>query len=60
MLNSFQIIESVDSFYKLKLSETMCIHNVFHSKLFCSVVDDSLFNQKNKSLRSIIINDEDE
>ncbi len=26
MLNSFQIIESVDSFYKLKLSETMYIH----------------------------------
>ncbi len=60
MLNLFQIIESVDSFYKLKLSETMCIHNVFHSKLLCSVVDDSLFNQKNESLRSIIINDEDE
>ncbi len=26
MLNSFQITESVDSFYKLKLSETMYIH----------------------------------
>ncbi len=44
MLNSFQITESVDSFYKLKLSETMHIHDVFHSELLCSVVDDSLLN----------------
>ncbi len=42
MLNSFQIIESVNSFYKLKLSETMHIHDVFHSELLCSVVNDSL------------------
>ena len=59
MLNSFQIIESVDSFYKLKLSETMHIHNVFHSELLHSVVDDFLSNQKNESSRSIMINDED-
>jgi len=59
MLNSFQITESVDSFYKLKLSETMHIHDVFHSKLLRSVVNDSLFDQKNESSRSIVINDED-
>ncbi len=47
MLNSFQITDSVDSFYKLKLSETMHIHDVFHSELFRSVVDDSLSDQKN-------------
>ncbi len=44
MLDSFQIIDSVDSFYKLKLSDTMCIHNMFHSDLLCSVVNDSLFD----------------
>ncbi len=60
MLDSFQIIESVDSFYKLKLSETMRIHDVFHSELLRSVVDDSLFDQKNESSKSIVINDEDE
>ncbi len=60
MLDSFQITESVDSFYKLKLSETMRIHDVFHSELLCSVVDDSLSDQKNESSRSIVINDEDE
>ncbi len=60
MLNSFQITESVDSFYKLKLSETMCIHDVFHSELLHSVVDDSLSDQKNESLKLIVINDEDE
>ncbi len=60
MLNSFQIIESVDSFYKLKLSETMHIHNVFHSELLHSVVDDFLSDQKNESSKSIVINNEDE
>ncbi len=60
MLNSFQIIESVDSFYKLKLSETMRIYDVFHSELLRSVVDNSLSDQKNESSRSIVINDEDE
>ncbi len=60
MLNSFQIIESVDSFYKLKLSETMCIHDVFHSELLYSVVDNFLSDQKNELLKSIVINDEDE
>ncbi len=42
MLDSFQIIDSVDSFYKLKLSDTMHIYDVFHSDLLYSVVDDSL------------------
>ena len=60
MLNSFQIIDSVDSFYKLKLSETMHIHNVFYSELLHSVVNDFLSDQKNECSRSIVINDEDE
>ena len=60
MLDSFQIIESVDSFYKLKLSETMHIHDVFHSELLHSVVDNSLSDQKNESSRLIVINNEDE
>jgi len=60
MLDSFQITDSVDSFYKLKLSETMHIHDVFHSELLHSVVDDSLSDQKNEPSRSIVINDEDE
>ncbi len=60
MLDSFQITESVDSFYKLKLSKTTCIHDVFYSELLCSIVDDSLSDQKNESSKSIVINDEDE
>ncbi len=60
MLDSFQITDSVDSFYKLKLSETMHIHNVFHSKLLRSVVDNSLSDQKNESSKSIVISDENE
>ncbi len=60
MLNSFKITDSVDFFYKLKLSDTMHIHDVFHSKLLRSAVDDSLSNQKNKFLRSIVVNNENE
>jgi len=60
MLDSFQITDSVDSFYKLKLSETMHIHDVFHSELLRSVVNDSLPDQKNELSKSIVVNDEDE
>ncbi len=60
MLDSFQIIDFVDSFYKLKLSETMRIHDVFHSELLRLVVNDSLSDQKNEPSKSIVINDEDE
>jgi len=58
MLNSFKITDFIDFFYKLKLSNTMHIHDVFHSELLHSVVDDSLSDQKNESLKSIMINDE--
>ena len=54
------IFNTVDSFYKLKLSKTMRIHDVFHSELLRSVVDDFLSDQKNESSRSIVINNEDE
>ncbi len=60
MLDSFQITDSVDSFYKLKLSDTMHIHDVFHSELLHLIINDSLFNQKNEFSKSIVINDEDE
>ena len=60
MLNSFKITDSVDFFYKLKLSDTMHIHDVFHSELLRFVVDDSLSDQKNELSRSIVINDENE
>ncbi len=58
MLDSFKITDSVDFFYKLKLSNIICIHDVFHSELFYSVVNDSLSDQKNEFLKSIVINDE--
>jgi len=60
MLDSFKITDSVDFFYKLKLSDTMHIHDVFHSELLRSAVDDSLSDQKNEFSRSIVVNDEDE
>jgi len=60
MFNSFQITNFVDLFYKLKLFKTMHIHDVFHSKLLCFIINDFLSDQKNESLKSIVINDEDE
>ena len=60
MLNSFNMLNSVDFSYKLKLSETMYIHDVFHFELFHLVIDDFLPDQKNDSLKSIMINDENE
>ncbi len=60
MLDSFINLDLVNSSYKLKLSESMYVHDVFHSDLLCSAVDDSLPDQKNESSRSIVIKDEDE
>ncbi len=60
MLDSFINLDFIDSSYKLKLSESMHIHDVFHSDLLCSVVDDFLPDQKNEFSNSIVINDEDE
>jgi len=60
MLDSFINLDFVDSSYKLKLSESMRVHDVFHSDLLRSVVDDLLSDQKNESSDSIVINDEDE
>ncbi len=60
MLDSFINLDLVDSSYKLKLSKSMHVHDVFHSDLLRSVVDDSLSDQKNESSRLIVIKDEDE
>ncbi len=60
MLDSFTNLDLIDSSYKLKLSESMHVHDVFHSDLLCSVVNDFLPGQKNEPSGSIVINDEDE
>ncbi len=44
MLGSFEVTDSIGSSYKLKLSEIMRIHDVFHSELLRSVANNSLFN----------------
>jgi len=60
MLDSFINLDLVDSSYKLKLSESMRVHDVFHSDLLRSVADDLLPGQKNEPSGSIVVNDEDE
>jgi len=60
MLDLFNMLNSVDFSYRLKLSETMHIHDVFHSELLCSVVENFLSDQKNESSESIKIDDENE
>ncbi len=58
MLDFFINLDFIDSSYKLKLSETMHVHDVFHSDLLRLVVDDLLPDQKNMLFESIVINDE--
>jgi len=60
MLDSFINLDLVDSLYKLKLSESMRIHDVFHSDLLRHAVNDFLPDQKNELSDSIVINDKDE
>ncbi len=60
MLNSFINLNFIDSSYKLKLLKFIHIHDVFHSDLLCSVVDNLLSDQKNELLNLIVINNEDE
>ncbi len=60
MLDSFINLDFINSSYKLKLSESMHVYDVFHSDLLCSVVDDFLSDQKNELSDSIVINDENE
>ncbi len=60
MLDSFTNLDLVNSSYKLKLSESMHVHDVFHSDLLRSVVNDLLPDQKNEFSGLIVINDEDE
>ena len=55
MFDSFKIILIINSFYKLKLFEIMRIYNVFHLKFLNFIVINSLFDQKNSSLKVIII-----
>ncbi len=60
MLDSFINLDLINSSYKLKLSESMHVHDVFYSDLLRSVVNDFLSDQKNELSDSIVINDEDE
>ena len=60
MLDFFINLNFVDSLYKLKLSKSMHVHDVFYSDLLRSVVNDFLPDQKNEFLDLIVINDEDE
>ena len=57
MLDSFKVISIINFFYKLKLSEIIKIYNVFYFKLLNFVVINSLLNQKNSFLKTIIIKD---
>ena len=58
MLNSFKMIEKISVFYRLKLSSSMHQHNVFLFNYLKFAVNDSLLSQKQKSSKSIIVDDE--
>ena len=58
MLNSFRIKKLVDSFYQLKLSSSMKIHDVFYFNLLRKNAQNSLSNQIQKFLRLIVVDNE--
>ncbi len=60
MLDSFINLGFVGSSYKLELSESMRVHDVFHPDLLRSAADDLLPGQKNELPGSIVVNDKDE
>ena len=55
MFDLFKVIFVINSFYKLKLLKIIKIYNVFYFKLLSLVVINLLFNQKNFSLKIIIV-----
>ena len=57
-LKSFQIINKRDQVYELKLSDIMHIHLMFHFWLLRKNFQNSLKNQVNDSLDSIILNED--
>ncbi len=59
MLDFFINLDLINSSYKLKLSKTMHVHDVFHSDLLHLIIDDLLFDQKNEFSDLIVINNED-
>jgi len=55
MLDSFSITKKIRILYKLKLSTFMKVHDVFHSNLLRTNLDDSLSSQIQEFLEFIVI-----
>ncbi len=60
MLDPFTNLDPVGSSYKLKLPESMRVHDVFHPDLLRPAADDPLPGQKNEPPGPIVVKDEDE
>ena len=58
ILDSFKVIEKMKVFYRLKLLSSMHQHDVFLFNYLKFVVNDLLSNQKQKSSKLIIVDDE--
>ena len=58
MFDSFKIIEKMKVFYRLKLFSNIHQYDVFLFNYLKFAVNDSLLNQKQKSSKSIIVDDE--
>ena len=59
-ISSYKILQKVEIIYQLELSAFMKIHLVFHVMHLQAVITDPLSEQINASLRSVIIDDQDE
>ena len=54
-LNFYKIIEKIGAFYRLKFSESFKFYNVFGSNALRLFNDNSLFDQRKKSLKFVVI-----
>jgi hypothetical protein len=60
MIDSYQIKKILSASCQLNLSDSMKIHDIFHTLLLRKTSDDFLFNQILKSSSSIIIDEKEE
>ena len=59
MLSSFRTKKVLSSFYKLNLPSTMKVHDVFHPSLLRKNAQNSLSDQIQKFLESIVVDEEE-
>ena len=59
MIGPYKVKELVRSSYQLELLHTIKIHDIFHPNLFQKAADDSLPDQRNSPLLSMVVDNKE-